>query len=430
MPVPSPSLLLRRAAAATLVPVLGALGLAATAAPAHAVDTTSPVVISEVYGGGGNTGAPYRNDFIELYNHGAASVDLSTWSVQYASATGTSWAVTNLVGHHRARGVLPRAGGRRRPARPAHAADARRHRAHRHVRHRRQGGPREHPHRTARCALDAAACSTAPGVVDFVGFGTANDAAGGTPTPALSNTTSAQRTLAAVQRTPGQRGRLHRGRAHPQGGAGDGHPAAEPLRRDPAARRSASPGLRRIQDIQGAGFLSPLKGQTVDQGRRRRHRRAHAPAAAGSGCSRPTPTPRVPRAPPASSSSPRARPPSRSATRCSSPAPSRDYYPLARARPPRPPPTCRRPRSPGHHGHRRQLRATRCRRRSSSRRRRVPEPVCAGLPADTRQHRDHRPRRPDELGAGVLGGPRGHARHGQRRPRRRARASRSTARST
>ena len=32
------------------------------------------VVISEVYGGGGNTGAPYNNDFIELYNNGTAPV--------------------------------------------------------------------------------------------------------------------------------------------------------------------------------------------------------------------------------------------------------------------------------------------------------------------------------------------------------------------
>jgi hypothetical protein len=36
---------------------------------AQAVDVTSPVVISEVYGGGGNTGATYQNDFIELYNN-------------------------------------------------------------------------------------------------------------------------------------------------------------------------------------------------------------------------------------------------------------------------------------------------------------------------------------------------------------------------
>jgi predicted extracellular nuclease len=47
------------------------------------------VVISQVYGGGGNSGAPLQNDFIELFNRSASPVSLSGWSVQYASATGT-----------------------------------------------------------------------------------------------------------------------------------------------------------------------------------------------------------------------------------------------------------------------------------------------------------------------------------------------------
>ncbi len=48
----------------------------------------SPVVISQVYGG---QGAVYRNDFIELYNRSRASVTLTGHSVQYASATGTTF---------------------------------------------------------------------------------------------------------------------------------------------------------------------------------------------------------------------------------------------------------------------------------------------------------------------------------------------------
>ncbi len=54
------------------------------------------VVISQVYGGGGNTGAPYRSDFVELFNAGGQSVNIAGWSVQYTSATGTTWQVTNL----------------------------------------------------------------------------------------------------------------------------------------------------------------------------------------------------------------------------------------------------------------------------------------------------------------------------------------------
>lgn len=67
------------------------VGTTPPAAPTH-------LVISEVYGGGGNTGATYKNDFIELYNPGNTTVDLTGWSVQYAAAAGTSWQVTPLSG--------------------------------------------------------------------------------------------------------------------------------------------------------------------------------------------------------------------------------------------------------------------------------------------------------------------------------------------
>lgn len=49
------------------------------------------MVISQVYGGGGNTGAPYTHDFVELFNRSSATIDISGWSVQYASSAGTSW---------------------------------------------------------------------------------------------------------------------------------------------------------------------------------------------------------------------------------------------------------------------------------------------------------------------------------------------------
>jgi len=57
------------------------------------------IVISQVYGGGGNTGAVFRNDFIELYNPGPAAISIDGWSVQYASATGNTWSSrTSLSG--------------------------------------------------------------------------------------------------------------------------------------------------------------------------------------------------------------------------------------------------------------------------------------------------------------------------------------------
>ena len=68
------------------------LSLSGTAVAA----TETSVVISQVYGGGGNSGATYKNDFIELFNQTASPVSVAGWSVQYASSTGTSWQVTTL----------------------------------------------------------------------------------------------------------------------------------------------------------------------------------------------------------------------------------------------------------------------------------------------------------------------------------------------
>jgi len=57
------------------------------------------VVISQVYGGGGNSGATYTNDFVEIFNRGNTTVSLAGWSVQYTSSSGTgSWSRTPLTG--------------------------------------------------------------------------------------------------------------------------------------------------------------------------------------------------------------------------------------------------------------------------------------------------------------------------------------------
>jgi hypothetical protein len=56
------------------------------------------LVISQIYAGGGLSGASYANDFIELHNNGPVPVRLDGLSVQYASATGSTWSVTPLSG--------------------------------------------------------------------------------------------------------------------------------------------------------------------------------------------------------------------------------------------------------------------------------------------------------------------------------------------
>lgn len=56
---------------------------------AFTFSANAQIVINEVYGGGGNSGSTYRNDFVELINNSSASVTLSGASLQYASTSGT-----------------------------------------------------------------------------------------------------------------------------------------------------------------------------------------------------------------------------------------------------------------------------------------------------------------------------------------------------
>jgi DNA/RNA endonuclease G (NUC1) len=149
------------------------------------------LVISQIYGGGGNSGATYKNDFIELYNRGATPVNITGWSVQYASATGTTWQVTSLSGT-----VIP--GGYYLIQQAAGT-----------------GGTAELPTPNATGGIPmsatagkvalvnsttalSGACPTGSQIIDFVGFGGAN-CSEGAPTPALTNTTAALRKLNGAQ---------------------------------------------------------------------------------------------------------------------------------------------------------------------------------------------------------------------------------------
>jgi predicted extracellular nuclease len=152
---------------------------------------SADIVISQVYGGGGNTGATYKNDFIELYNRGTVAVNLTGWTVQYASSTGLSWQKTTLAGT-----IEP---GKYFLVQEAQGA----------------GGTVDLPTpnaigtiamsaTTGKVALvnnSTALTGTCPtGLVDFVGFGAAN-CSETSPTPALTNTTAALRKLNGAQDT-------------------------------------------------------------------------------------------------------------------------------------------------------------------------------------------------------------------------------------
>lgn len=74
--------------------ILSENSLSATITP----DVSTSIVISQIYGGADSVGSTYGSDYIELFNLGSTTVDLSTWSVQYAPATGSTWQKTNLTG--------------------------------------------------------------------------------------------------------------------------------------------------------------------------------------------------------------------------------------------------------------------------------------------------------------------------------------------
>ena len=205
------------------------------------------VVISQVYGGGGNSGATLKNDFIELRNNGPTAVDLTGWSVQYASSTGTTWnGRTNLSGSIPAGGfyLIQQAQG--------------------------AGGTVDLPTPDATGTIAMAgtagkvalsrsttaltgACPTADAnMVDFVGFGSAaNCFEGSAPTGTLSNTTAALRGGDGSIDTNNNGADFAVGAPNPRNsGAEPPEPPDPPL-------------ALTIAQIQGNGLLSPHNGKRV-----------------------------------------------------------------------------------------------------------------------------------------------------------------------
>ncbi len=173
----------------TLFSIGALLLLAATPAIAQLTNPVSPnIVISQVYGGGGNSGATYKNDFIELFNRGSTAVNVTGWSVQYASSAGTTWAATALSGT-----IQP---GRYYLVQQAAGTNT-------------LAAPLPLPEATGTIAMSATAgkvalvntatllsgtCPPSALIVDFVGYGTAANCSEGTaPTTTLSNTSAALR---------------------------------------------------------------------------------------------------------------------------------------------------------------------------------------------------------------------------------------------
>jgi hypothetical protein len=174
------------------VPVLLGLLLALLAVVTpSAVGASSGVVISQVYAGGGNAGATYTNDFVELFNPGASSVDLSSWTIQYASAASTSWQATPLTGSiGPGRSYLVQLASTAAVGAPLPAPDATG------TTNLAASGGKVALVQDATaltCGGSAGSCAGSSSIRDLVGYGSAADFEGLGAAPALSSTTAAQR---------------------------------------------------------------------------------------------------------------------------------------------------------------------------------------------------------------------------------------------
>lgn len=65
-----------------------------------------PLVIYDIYGAGGNSGAVYTNDFVVLYNNTNRNIDLNGYKLLYASSSGTSFTEVALEGTIYAKGYF------------------------------------------------------------------------------------------------------------------------------------------------------------------------------------------------------------------------------------------------------------------------------------------------------------------------------------
>lgn len=225
----------RRTAALLLPSLLAAGAVSLVASPAQAVSTT--LVVSEVYGGGGNSGAPFKNDFIELYNNSASPVSLAGWTVEYFSAGGGSGGTTALSGTLPANTYFlvqegPGAGnGADLPANDV-------------------AGTISMSATNGRVDLTDAAGA----LVDRIGYGSAS-LREGTATPALTNSTSASRKASGsgLQDTDDNSADFTTGAPSPR--SSNGTAGASP--------GCSASGTTLVHDVQGSGAVSPCKGSTV-----------------------------------------------------------------------------------------------------------------------------------------------------------------------
>jgi MYXO-CTERM domain-containing protein len=156
---------------------------AAPDATSDAGPGTGRVVISGFFGAGGNSGAIFTSDYVELFNRGPGSASLGALSVQYASSTGTSWTAAPLSNVTLVQGqyyLVELAGGTSGAALPAPDTTGTANMA-------ASNGKIALVNGTAKLTCGSA-CASDPSVLDFVGYGTANDYESAAAPAASANT--------------------------------------------------------------------------------------------------------------------------------------------------------------------------------------------------------------------------------------------------
>jgi hypothetical protein len=173
-----------------LLVLLSALALPFAAAPASGSGSGN-VVVTEVFAAGGNSGAAYANDYIELFNRGSGAATIDGWTLQYASASSITWQSTALSGTIPAGGrylVQLASGGTNGAALPAADATGTSNLAV-------TGGKIAvvHDATALSCGASPGTCSAGASVEDLVGYGGAADYEGSGAAPAPSATTALAR---------------------------------------------------------------------------------------------------------------------------------------------------------------------------------------------------------------------------------------------
>jgi hypothetical protein len=173
-----------------LLVLLALLALPLAAAPASGSGSGS-IVVGELYASGGNSGASYANDYVELFNRGAAAVAIDGWTLQYASAASTTWQTTALTGSIPAGGrylVQLASGGANGTALPTADATGTSNLA-------ATGGKVAivNGGTALSCGASAGSCSSSSSIEDLVGYGGAADFEGSAASSAPSATTAIAR---------------------------------------------------------------------------------------------------------------------------------------------------------------------------------------------------------------------------------------------